>query len=134
MTKADVKKLISYWMTLSESDWKAAVHLCASRSYVQSLFFVHLALEKLLKAMIVRASSKHAPYGHDLVYLLGKTGLDCPEQIIDKLRVIGTFNMESRYPDENLSFHKKANKIFCDKWIDEGKMVRKWLAQRFDAM
>jgi HEPN domain-containing protein len=92
---------------------------------------LHLSLEKFIKAKIVYDTKQHAPYSHDLPYLIGKTTIDCPEQILEPLRTISTFNMESRYPDQDLKFYKKATKAFTQDWINKGTKVRTWLHAQF---
>ena len=131
MTKIYAQKLEGYWTTLSEHDWDAMKRLFRGRSFAQALFYLHLSLEKILKAKIVHDTKDHAPYSHDLTYLMGKTEIDCPEQILEVLRTISTFNMEARYPDQDLKFYKKATKDFTQEWIAKGTKIRSWLLLQF---
>jgi HEPN domain-containing protein len=58
MTKQDH---IDYWKKTSDSDWRACQHLFEKEDYLQSLFFAHLVLEKLLKAHWVKDNDDNIP-------------------------------------------------------------------------
>ncbi len=50
----DIEKQVAYWRHGAEEDWEVA-HQLFDRGYIRhSLFFVHLALEKALKAHVCR--------------------------------------------------------------------------------
>jgi len=57
----ETSKQIKYWTTSAAHDWKAVRHLFETRHYPQALFFAHLYLEKLLKALIVQSTGRDAP-------------------------------------------------------------------------
>lgn len=63
------------------------------------LFFVHLALEKLLKAPICRATADLAPRIHALLRLAERTGLAFSEQQRILLARFDRYQVEGRYPD-----------------------------------
>lgn len=68
--------------------------------YPYALFMGHLALEKLLKALVVKATRDHAPYTHSLPFLAEKTGLKVPKEILKKLAGFMEFHFEARYPND----------------------------------
>ncbi len=45
---------IQYWINSSEEDWKSVLSLFQSGRNVHCLFFAHLTLEKLCKAIWVK--------------------------------------------------------------------------------
>ncbi len=49
----DKKSGVRYWLESSEDDWKVANHLFEKEDYSYSLFFGHLTIEKILKAIYV---------------------------------------------------------------------------------
>ena len=65
----DVDKQIEYWTTGAAEDLGAAEILLQQGYTRQSLFFAHLALEKMLKAHVVRAKRDVPPRIHNLVRL-----------------------------------------------------------------
>ncbi|MBL6988429.1 MAG: HEPN domain-containing protein [Bacteriovoracaceae bacterium] len=132
MTEQDIAKLVTYWLSGSEYDWKTALSLKKSKKYPYALFFVHLSLEKFLKGIIVKQTKEHAPFSHNLAYLLGKTDLEPSQKILDDLQKISDFNMESRYPDEELAFYQRANNTFTEEWFKKAGELKKWLKKEYD--
>ena len=45
------KDQIKYWLKSADQDWSAANHLFEKKDYTYALFFSHLTLEKILKAI-----------------------------------------------------------------------------------
>lgn len=63
--------------------WKTVRHLFDQRDYVHALFFAHLYLEKLLKALVVQNTELHSPYGYRLRALAQEANLPLTtEQIV----------------------------------------------------
>jgi HEPN domain-containing protein len=59
---------IHYWSIQVESDFKAAEVLCVAGYYAQSLFWAHLSVEKLLKALWVKTNQSNTPpFVHNLL-------------------------------------------------------------------
>jgi HEPN domain-containing protein len=90
-------------------------------------FFLHLTLEKVIKALIVSERGEHAPYSHSLSYLLGKTSLAPPERYIEDLTEMSKFNMQARYPDEKLAFYTSIDLASSQHWHKIGMEIRAWL-------
>ena len=70
----DVEKLKAYWLTEAEEALEVAEHLVEKEDYSYSLFFGHLAVEKLLKALYTTFRGEHAP-PHNLLRLARAAGL-----------------------------------------------------------
>lgn len=127
MTKKEQQALIDYWEKSSSDDWKTFQTLKKARRFPPALFFLHLALEKKLKALVSKNSGAHPPMSHSLTYLAGKAGLDVPQKLLDSLEVLSGFNLSSRYPDEKFQFHKLADAKFVKVWEGRAKEFLKWL-------
>jgi HEPN domain-containing protein len=63
------------------------------------LFAVHLALEKAVKAHVIRKTGKLPPKIHNLVRLSELAGLDISAEQRKVLSEINEFNIEGRYAD-----------------------------------
>ncbi|MBI4788589.1 MAG: HEPN domain-containing protein [Chloroflexi bacterium] len=113
------KEIVQYWITTAEDDWQTVQNLFDKQDYVKALFFGHLYVEKLLKALIVQHTGAHAPYGHALHTLAEKANLaPTPDQSVF-LRRITDYNIEARYPDWKLEFKKKCTREFCQNELKE---------------
>jgi HEPN domain-containing protein len=108
----DVEKLRDYWLTEAEEALQVAGHLIEKEDYSYALFFGHLAIEKLLKALFVASNEKHAPPIHNLIRLARAAGLEPDENKTDSLIRITAFNIEARYPDLKRAFRQKCTAEF----------------------
>ncbi len=95
----DIEQVSSFWITEAEEALQVAEHLMSKADYSYALFFGHLAVEKLLKALFVIRQKQHAPPLHNLLRLARAAGLSMDEEIEDKLITVTAFNIEARYPD-----------------------------------
>ena len=98
--------------------------------YPYALFIGHLALEKLLKALVVKTTRKHAPYTHSLPLLANKLGIQIPKKTIKSLAGFMEFHFEARYPDEQKNFYKKCTRKFTTQKLQEIKEAFIWLQER----
>ncbi len=95
----DVEKQITYWRDGAVEDWQVAGELINLRRTRHGLFFAHLALEKMLKAHICRATADLAPRIHTLLRLAERTGLAYSEEQRVFLARFDRYQIEGRYPD-----------------------------------
>jgi len=121
---------IAYWIKSSGKDWKAANHLFEKGDYAYSLFFGHLAIEKLLKGIFVEKLNEVPPYTHRLVFLAEKVGLEMSSERLELLEVITDFHLEARYPDEKFSFFKKCTREFTEEHLRRVGGMRRWLLKK----
>ncbi len=126
----DIEKTVQYWMDGSAYDLETGRSLLESKRFPYALFFGHLALEKILKALVVKAMKEHAPYTHSLTFLASKTGIEIQESILDRLAEYTEFHLESRYPDEKKDFYRSCTEEFAKKKFAEIEEVYQWLIQK----
>jgi len=88
------------------------------------LFFVHLALEKMLKAHVCRATRKVAPKIHSLYALAEKTRLTLSEEDKDVLAEMNRFNIADRYTD---SLDPAPPKARAMEHLRTAEKMLKWL-------
>lgn len=123
-----VEKLVQYWLEGSEKDLKSAENIFEfAGEYAASLFFAHLAVEKALKAQLVKVTKLHAPFTHNLIHLIQKLNWVPDLDIETKLSEINDFNLQGRYPDEKGEFRLKATQEFCNLKLKDVKEVLKWI-------
>jgi len=95
-----LNKNIQYWTDSAKKDFQVAKSLFRLRYYPQCLFFCHLSLEKLLKAVVIKKIKDYPPYTHDLRKLAEIAGLDLNSKQKENLEIVSTFNIAGRYADE----------------------------------
>ncbi len=123
----DIKAIESFWITEAAEALQVADHLMEKGDYSYALFFGHLAIEKLLKALYVVKQKDHAPPIHNLLRLAKLAGIAVPEDKIEALIEISAFNIEARYPDFKRAFRKKCNAEYAEKQIAGIKEIYQWL-------
>lgn len=126
MTNDQLEKTVSYWIKGAEYDLDTAERLLEVEKYPYVLFFGHLALEKLLKALFVKINRKHAPYTHRLTFITSKLDVNMPQEILDKMAEFEAFNIEARYPDEKKSFYDICDREFAKEKLRDMKGVYEW--------
>lgn len=87
-------------------------------------------VERLLKACVVKRTSDHAPFTHDLTKLAKISGLEFSEEHLDWLDTISTFNMNVRYDSYKEAFYKKCTFEFTTEWIDKIKILQSWIKEK----
>ena len=126
----DREKTINYWLECAVYDLDTGKSLLESKRYPYALFFGHLALEKALKALVVKESGEHAPFTHSLMMLAQKANIEQTEDLIDNLAEYTSFNIEARYPDEKKTFYDQCTKEFAYEKFTEMEELYKWLIKK----
>jgi len=124
------KDKIKYWLKTADQDWKVANHLFEKKDYSYALFFGHLTIEKILKAIFTNKKDKTPPFSHNLVYLSEKAGLELNDENLELLEEVSDFNLEARYPDDKFSFYKKSTMEFTKNKLKQIERLKKWLLQK----
>jgi len=125
----DIDQIIGYWSSEAEDDLKVADHLFEKEDYSYALFFGHLAVEKILKALYVKKNREHAPPIHNLLRIAKSAGLKLEENRIEQLNIISAFNIEARYPDIKRSFRAKCTKEFTALQMRKIQEIFRWLQE-----
>ena len=129
----DVDKIASFWLTEAEEALKVADHLIAKTDYSYALFFGHLAVEKMLKALFVTRQQRHAPPIHNLLRLARAAGLEVDEETVDKLVTVTAFNIEARYPDFKRSFRQRCTPEYTAEQMAMIKELMQWLKSQMQS-
>jgi HEPN domain-containing protein len=109
--------------------WKQFAFVRLTDEPSNALFFGHLAVEKLLKAVCVLRKKEHAPPIHNLPRLARMAGIALSPERREQLVQITSFNIEARYPDLKRSFRNKCTREFAFEQINGIKDVMKWLRE-----
>jgi len=127
MSKDD---LVKYWFDTAEEDWKTAEGLFDLGHYMQTLFYVHIALEKYLKGLIVK-DGKEPPFDHNILGIAKMARIDLDNDQLSHITEINTFNIRARYDDYKRSFYKKATLEYTQEYFNYAKEFRIWLKEMY---
>jgi len=125
----DIPNIKSYWIKEADEALTVAEHLFEKEDYSYALFFGHLAVEKILKALYVDLKEEHAPPIHHLIRIARLAGLSLDEEKTDALILISSFNIEARYPDIKRSFRKKCTQQYTLEQMRIIKETFRWLKE-----
>jgi len=95
----DIQKQIEYWLKGGEEDLDASCSLMEKKHFRHSLFFAHLALEKVIKAKVTEATHDIPPRIHDLLRLSEMAKISLTKKQREFLARFQKYSIEGRYPD-----------------------------------
>lgn len=121
------EKTVAYFRESSDEDLKIAQKLFSSKDYAYSLFFCHLALEKMIKGIVVLKTDSPVSQTHFLLLLAEKAGLPLNENQIADLKAITKFNIAGRYDDDKREFRKLATGAYALKYLNITQELLLWL-------
>jgi HEPN domain-containing protein len=122
----DIPQHIEYWRTGSDEDIAASRELLKTGYIRHGLFFAHLALEKIIKAHVVKNSKKPPPKIHNLVWLVSLSGLELDEDSLAFLGKFNIFQLECRYPDTGVVMDKTTAR----KKLSEAEKMQQWFKKQ----
>jgi len=125
-----IEEIVKYWVTCAEDDWKVIEGLLESKNYSYTLFFGHLYLEKLLKALVVKEIKTHAPPIHNLRLLAEKANLSLSDEQLEFIIRVNEYNIKTRYPDFSFKFKQQCTRDFTLKEIEKIGEFGEWLIKK----
>lgn len=124
----DLKEIEKYWIESSQDAFDTAETLFENNKFVYSMFFLHLAIEKILKALFVNQTQSESPFGHNLQNIASKIkNIDFGKKRMELFTQITTFNIAGRYDDYKNSFSSICNLDFSTNYLNKGKELLEWL-------
>ena len=130
MYKIHIQKAVRYWADSAAYDLEVADSLFEKGKFHYSLFFGHLALEKILKAIYVRSQKAHAPITHSLPYLAKRSGMDLDQARMQHLAEFMQFYVEGRYPKNMEDILKKYDRKFTAEQLTRIREMFQWLQKK----
>lgn len=117
------------WQESAEDDFDTAEALFAAGKFSHCLFFCHLAVEKMLKAVYTKKFDDVPPIMHHLGKLWRKVEVPIGPATDESLSEMTTFNIEARYDIFKQQLYKKATKEYAEKFFKLTKEIMLWLTQ-----
>jgi len=122
----DTEKHIAFWRDGSLEDAQVAGELVGIGRWKHAMFFAHLAVEKGLKANVIRASNDFPPFIHNLTKLVDLASLNVPEPYMAKLVVLNRWQIMSRYEDAPAEFKSEEAALL----VEFSKEFSEWLTEQ----
>ena len=122
---------ILFWKDSALEDWDTAIFNVQGKRHTAALFFFHLCIEKLLKALWVKANASNTPpFTHDLVTLASQAEIEISAEWYDYFSTISRWNIEGRYPDYKRKLHAIANETYINHHKEKLQELKEWLRSK----
>jgi HEPN domain-containing protein len=129
----DRETLIKFLLDQADDDLGAANALLEAGYYAQSLFWGHLVLEKLLKALwIYHNNDINYPHIHNLLRLLKECNTDPNDKQIIFLAEMNQFQATGRYGDTLLKLESTISKETCNSLFSEIENQMIWIKSQME--
>ncbi|RLD69397.1 MAG: DNA-binding protein [Bacteroidetes bacterium] len=103
-------------------DFESAGVLYKAGYYAQALFWAHLTLEKLSKALWIKNNVKNTPpFIHNLLKIISQPNDNFTDEQLEILADMNTFQIKGRYPDYAESLEKTITKDICGEYMNKTK-------------
>lgn len=123
----NLEKQIEYWKSGADNDLETANILIQNTKIIQGLFFCHLSIEKILKAIFVKVNVQIPPKSHDIFYLADKADIVMPEEQMLIAQILMKYQLEGRYPEY---YPKPPTYDLATKYFIETQNLLEWLKKK----
>jgi len=122
---------IQYWTKQVSDDFDCANVLYIAKHYAQSLFWAHLALEKLAKALWIKSNEGNAPpFVHNLLRLITLTNEAFSQEQLQFFNEMNMFQIKGRYPDYAENLEDTITKDICEEYLNKTKEMIQCLQEK----
>ena len=118
---------IQYWLQLARLDLESARRSLRGESYLHCIFGCQQALDKALKALVVKSTGHAPPRTHNLIRLQDMAGVSLSlsqQQFLSKLSVE---YIETRYPGELHDLDEFNNQAAAQEHCQATEALFQWL-------
>jgi len=118
------------WIALAEYDLETASHMLKTGRNLYVVFLCHLALEKMLKALVTEITQTVPFKTHDLILLVKKSELKIPQEYLDFIGKINSASIPTRYPEDLERALKVYPKSVASEYLKQTTGIVKWLRKQ----
>ena len=125
-----MNRVVKNWAATANYDLQTADAMYKAGRYLYVVFMCHLAIEKMLKAILAQKYPADAPPKiHNLIHLVQRTEVTLPDHLKDFFQRIDNVSVATRYPEDLRTLSKEFNQDTAKRILTETKRMIKWLKQ-----
>jgi HEPN domain-containing protein len=125
-----MNKVVKNWAATANYDLQTAGAMYEAGRYLYVVFMCHLAIEKMLKAILAQKFPDAVPPKiHNLIHLAQKTEIVLPENLKDFFQRIDNVSVATRYPEDLRTLSREFNQDTAKRILTDTKRMIKWLKQ-----
>lgn len=91
------------------------------------VFMCHIAVEKLLKAVVAEITDRVPPKTHNLLYLVKMAALDMPQDMFDFIARINNASVVTRYPEDFNQLMESYPENVVKDYLESTEKALTWL-------
>jgi len=118
---------VERWTEQARYDLETARAMLESGRYLYVVFCCQQAIEKALKAVIVRKTGESPPRLHNLLRLAEMAGLAMEPEREEFVGELSGYYIQTRYPEEIESLGQSLNSKTAEETIRRTEEVAQWL-------
>ena len=119
---------IKYWLDSAEEDYEVINYLIQGKKYFYALFFGHLYLEKISKAIWVKNNeSNYPPKIHNLLTILKQENVTLDDEQSLFMLKMNQYQIEGRYPEDIEKLKKITDSELAEKSLNNINNIAKCL-------
>lgn len=124
-----MRKDAENYLLSAEYDLQTAEHMLETGRFVYVIFMCHLAIEKILKAIVAEATNKVPPKTHNLIYLLKTGNIALPANLFEFITKINNASIITRYPEDFQKLIEAYPENISGEYLAKTKEIIRWLKQ-----
>ena len=123
-----MNSIVRNWVATANYDLRTAEAMYKAGRYLYVVFMCHLAIEKMLKAILAQRYPEDVPPKiHNLINLAQRTEITLPENLRDFFQRIDNVSVATRYPEDLRTLSKEFNQNTAKQILTDTKRMIKWL-------
>ena len=122
-------KATENWLAQVDYDLATAEHMLNAGRYIYVVFMCHLALEKVLKALVTEEAQKLPPRTHNLIDLAQRAKLTLSQEHRDFVGKINDASIVTRYPDDLSKIVSQYPESVAQEYLEKTKEAIAWIRQ-----
>src|SRR4030042_3129996 len=115
------------WIDSSDYDFITADHMLQTERHIYVVFMCHLAIEKLLKAILHEVTGSPPPKTHDLIYLLKLADVHMPDYLLEFTGKVNSASIVTRYPEDLSKILSAYSAVVARDYFNKAREVLEWL-------
>jgi HEPN domain-containing protein len=117
------------WLVQVDYDLVTAEHMLHAGRYIYVVFMYHLALEKMLKALVTEETQMLPPRTHNLIDLAQQEKLNLSQAQRDFLGKINNASIATRYPADLAQLVAQYSALVVRDYLEQTQEIITWLRQ-----
>ncbi len=122
-------KATANWLAQVDYDIATAEQMLHAGRYLYVIFMSHIALEKVLKALVTEETKKLPPRTHNLIDLAQRAQVVLSQEQQDFLGKLNNTSVVVRYPDDLSAMVSQYPEAIAQDYLERTKELILWVRQ-----